>query len=164
MTTADHEEFGRALELLGAAFRQELTHELTAAYWLALEDLPLDVVLRGMRAALQRSTFFPRPAELRGAAGVGVPDAGLIEAILYAHLREPGGERRQVADPFVRLVVDRLGGMHGVSNMSSADRLNAIARILPSLIAAATVRGLPMPSEFGIEHVGADRLRLVKAE
>jgi hypothetical protein len=163
MTEDDRSRFAELMTMLAAAFREPLEGPRVAAYWAALDDLSIDAIEYAVDRTLRTCRFFPRPVELRDAAGAGVPDASLIETMLLAHLRQPGGERRSVADPFLRLVVDRLGGLHSVSGMDTTRRLQAIGRMLPALLSAALVRGIPMPSEQQ-QLANPERLQLVKRD
>jgi len=121
------------------------------AYWHALEDLPLETVRRGVDQALRTCRYFPRPAELRDAAGAGVPDASLIESLLLEHLRQPGGERSMPTEPFLRLVVERLGGIRAAGNLSTDDRLRVLGRLVPALVHAAGLRRIPLPTEATLD-------------
>lgn len=109
--------------------------------------MPLEAVEWAVKLALIRSRFFPRPAELRELSGAGGPDAGLVQALLVAHLRQPGAERRLPTDPFLRLVIERLGGLYACAGMGSAERLRALGNILPAVVTAATMRGVALPTE-----------------
>lgn len=150
MTDTDHPRFVALLAILAETFGETVTPPRLEGYWLALRDLPLEAVEWAVKLALIRSRFFPRPAELRELSGAGGPDAGLVEALLVAHLRQPGGERRLPSDAFLRLVVERLGGLYACAGMASAIRLRTLERMLPALITAATLRGLPLPTEVAL--------------
>lgn len=146
METTDRAAFAAAFAVLADTFDVQVSSVRVGAYFDALSDLPLEAVLRGMREATASLRFFPKPVELRECAGHGAPDAGVIEAALHAHLRELGGDRRLPSDPFLRLVVDRLGGLMAVVDMG-VHRPRAIAKIMPGLVTAARVRGMAMPVE-----------------
>jgi len=151
MTDDDREAFGQLMALLSATFREPMNSFRTVAYWHALADLPIETVRCGVEQALKTCRFFPRPAELRDAAGAGVPDASLIESLLLEHLRRPGGERATPTEPFLRLVVERLGGIRAAGNLSTEDRLHVLGRLVPALVHAAGVRRIPLPTEAAVE-------------
>ena len=143
----DRDAFIDLLTLLGETFNEPVSPLRAKAYWITLADLPLEAVERAVHTALTEARFFPKPVELREYAGLRPPDAGLVEAALVEHLRQPGHERRRPAHPFLALVVERLGGIWQAGGMSSADRLRLIGQVLPGVITAARVRGLPMLTE-----------------
>lgn len=147
MTADDAATFAQAMTSLGLAFGEELEEARLEVYFAALGDLPLEAVLTAVTRATRERTFFPRPAELRALAGDLAPTVGLVESLLVAHLRETGGERRHPDDPFLCLVVDRLGGLRSVAGMDSVHRIELLAKLLPGLVEACRVRGLPMPNE-----------------
>lgn len=146
METTDRQDFARAIAVLADTFDVTVSSVRVGAYFDALSDLILEAVLRAMQEATATLRFFPKPIELRELAGYGAPDAGVVEAALLEHLRQLGGDRRMPSDPFLRLVVERLGGLLAAVDMG-VDRPRAIAKILPGLVTAARVRGLPMPVE-----------------
>jgi hypothetical protein len=147
MTAADKAAFGGLMAMLGAAFRESLDAALIRSYWDALQDLDLDAVDTAVRTAVRDSEFFPRVAQLRKLAGAGAPSAGLINAMISRHIGTRGGDRLAPADPFLRLVLERLGGIRAASDMAMADRLKLLTGVLPGCIQAATARGIPMPTE-----------------
>lgn len=146
METTERPAFAAAFAVLADTFNENVSSVRVGAYFDALGDLPLEAVLRGMREATANLRFFPKPVELREMAGFGAPDAGVIEAALHTHLRELGGDRRLPSDPFLRLVVERLGGLIAAVDMG-VNRPRAIAKIMPGLVTAARVRGMAMPVE-----------------
>ena len=146
MNQTDRAAFAETLGYLAAMYDTPLSPVRIEGYWRALNDLTLDELRAGADRAGRELKFFPKPAELRELAGYGAPDAGTVEAALLEHLRSLGGDRRMPDDPFLKLVVQRLGGLLAVVDMG-VDRPRAIANILPGLVTAARVRGIPMPVE-----------------
>ena len=65
MTSNDAPQFLRGLAVLAETFAEGVSEERAMAYFKALSDLPLDMVTHGMEQAIARSTFFPKPAEIR---------------------------------------------------------------------------------------------------
>lgn len=166
MTIDERPRFAAMLALLAETFAEPFSELRVEGYWLALGDLAVDAVEVAIRRAMTEARFFPRPAELRELAGRGVPDAGLVEGLLVAHLRAPGGERRAPSDPFLALVVERLGGLRRVVEMPSGERGRALRGLLPGVTHAAQLRGLAMPSEAtaaGLPAIARQAMTLVEA-
>lgn len=147
MTHDDHGRFAKALGILAVAHGEALTEERIESYWITLADLPIEAIERAALVALRTRKFFPKPAELLELAGCGLPDVGLIEALLCEHFRYGRNVRRFPDDPFLRLVVERLGGPLSTTGMDAAQRIFAIGKILPGVVTAAQARGLALPSE-----------------
>lgn len=147
MTEDDRPRFAALVAAVAETFNETVSTARAEGYWLGLSDLPIEAVQAACATAIRESKFFPRPAELRSLAGYGVPDAGMVEGLLYQHMRQPGGERTMPSDPFLRLCVERLGGMYRLSDMSSETRLRALAKLVPGVVAAAQARGLALPCE-----------------
>lgn len=146
MTHDDRARFAAVLTALAETFNEPLSTARLEGYWLALADLPLDAVEAAVQRALREAKFFPKPAELRTLAGVGDPDASLVEQLLANHLRGPMGDRTMPADPFLKLVVRALGGLFAVVEMRGADRVFALGRVLPGVVNQARHEGLRVPT------------------
>jgi hypothetical protein len=146
MTDADRDPFGRHMAVLAETFGEVLTTPRLEGYFLALRDLDLEPVRRAIKTALSACKFFPRPAELRELAGDVPPDVGLIEACLTAHFRATIGLNRMPSHPFLRLVVERLGGPYQAVEMTSFERLQVLRSIVPSVAAMARARGIVVPT------------------
>lgn len=147
VTTDDRIPFAKAFAALCVTHGEPATEERVALYFAALEELPIEAVTAACWAAIRTRKFFPKPAELRELAGAGLPDVGLVEAMLFEHFRYGRNYRRVPDDPFLRLVVERLGGVAAVTGMDAAARIFALAKILPGVVTAATARGIALPSE-----------------
>jgi hypothetical protein len=145
--TDRREALGRALAMLAEVFGESLTPARLAVYDQALDDLAAPDIKTACDRALRECKYFPRPAELRELVGAGGPSAGLVNALISRHIGTRGGDRLAPADPFLRLVLERLGGIRAASDMSMADRLKLLSGILPACVTAATVRGIPVPTE-----------------
>lgn len=65
MVQDDFDQFAGLLKQLSESFSKKLTDELTQAYWKALKDLPLIVVMRAAETHARYGKFFPKPVELR---------------------------------------------------------------------------------------------------
>jgi len=148
------------LAILGETFNEPVSAARAAAYWMALEDVPMSALREAVFRAIRQCKFFPRPAELLELAGAGVPDAGLVNALISEHVGTVGGDRRMPRDPFLRLVVTRLGGILRASDMSAPERIRLLDKLLPGVTAACAVRGIPMPTEARIAGDAVPRAAL----
>lgn len=63
----------RVLAVLGETFNEIVSDVRADGYFMGLNDLTIEQVEAGARAALKQSRFFPRPAEIREFA-IGTPD------------------------------------------------------------------------------------------
>lgn len=172
MTDDDRKRLGLALTQLAEAFNRDLSPETLRIYVGALDDLTLDAALTAIDVASRTCRFFPVPAELRERAGAGLPDAGLVSALIAQHLRSerpvPGyprahltGESFAPDDPFLRLVFDRLGGTRRAADLLPADRLRLLTQVLPGVVSACTARGITLPTEALAAPDAPPRLALV---
>jgi hypothetical protein len=147
MTRDDYEAFAIALGGVAVAMAESLTPERIDVYFADLADVPLAAVEAACAAARRTRTFFPKVAELRALAGCAPPDVGLVEALLCEHMRGIGNWRKPPEDPFLKLVVQRLGGYRAACEMPGSQRIFAIRALLPGAIVAATNCGIAMPNE-----------------
>lgn len=67
MTHADRPEFLERLKAVAQIFDKELTPVVIELYFRALEDFSLADVSLGLSRCVHRSTFMPRPADIRAA-------------------------------------------------------------------------------------------------
>ena len=74
MTEQDRIDVAKGLLVLGETFNEPVTQLRAEAYFDALADLPIAVVLRAMKVAVRNARFFPRPAEIRDHATGEVQD------------------------------------------------------------------------------------------
>jgi hypothetical protein len=148
VTDDDFESFGQHLAACAETLGVDLTPARIEGYFVALRDLPIEPVLRAIEIATATSRFFPKPIELRELAGAGLPDAGLVEQHLRAYLLRGG-----FPGPFLKLVLDRLGGARAAGEMTTAQRLAALRGIVPALLPLALARGLAVPTQaLGIDQ------------
>ena len=68
MDVRDNTEFRNRLVALAEVFDVKLSPQRQALYFEALRDLSFEAVAKGLNRAVQTSTFFPKPAELRALA------------------------------------------------------------------------------------------------
>ena len=61
----DLRRFSKMISVLEVTFDKELSQEAKDAYWIALEDLPIESLERAGKQAMRECAFFPKPAELR---------------------------------------------------------------------------------------------------
>lgn len=152
MTNDDRERFGELLALLGEVFNEPVTPARVAGYWLALDDLPFADVHAGVQRALKECRFFPKPAEIR-TLGAAVP----VDAAWVNHQLSRAISGHEVG-PFVRLFIERLGGMHAVEDRLPIDRLPLVRSMYPGILAACRARDIPVPTEASL--AGPARLAL----
>jgi hypothetical protein len=143
MTDADRTAFAKAMLMLSETFHEPVSTGRLDGYFLGLADLPLEAVTHAIRAALVACKFFPRPAELRELAGEGFADVGLIEAMIVKFLWPPG----QSCEPFLAMVIQRLGGVRAAGDMPTGVRLSHLKAIVPALVPAALARGIAVPRQ-----------------
>lgn len=149
MTDADHRRFGELLALLGEVFNEPVTTARVAGYWLALQDLPFGIVHDGVQEALKTCRFFPKPAEIRTLGSATMVDAAWVNHRLSHAISGTD------VGPFVRLFIERLGGIHAVEDRLPNDRLPLVRSMYPGIVAACRARGIPIPTEASL--VGTDR-------
>lgn len=146
MTPADFSAFAHHLGGVAVTLRESLTVECIEGYFAALADLPIEAIIEGCRRANRECTYFPKPAELRALAGLGAPDVGMVEALLCDHLRSAANHRKLPTDPFLCLVIKHLGGLRATAEFAGGQRIFALGRILPGVVAIAREANLPMPT------------------
>ncbi len=165
MIPEDRPRFAELLALLSEAFNEPVSEARAAAYWLALDDLPLAEVESSVAEALRECKFYPRPAELRALAGAQPVTPGWVNRQLSAGL-----SGAPVA-PFVALFVERLGGWRGVEDRLPVERLPLVERLYPGIVAACRAREIPIPTEASVmlrpprrSLTAGERLRLAPPE
>lgn len=65
MQDCDQKAFKLLLLSLGAAFNVQVTPAILEAYWLGLEDLPIDDAAKGVKRCISECEFMPRPVHIR---------------------------------------------------------------------------------------------------
>ncbi|HDL49746.1 MAG TPA: hypothetical protein ENH33_07310 [Actinobacteria bacterium] len=65
MKATDEVEFGTMISTLGAAFGTAIEPAMIEAYFMALEDIDIDVVGAACKEAIRTCEFFPRPVNIR---------------------------------------------------------------------------------------------------
>lgn len=68
MTTQDLKDFSLCLDQLAEVFNVQLSSMKKHAYYMALQDYPLDAIQASSIQVLKEETFFPVPAILRAYA------------------------------------------------------------------------------------------------
>jgi len=152
MTDNDRGRFGELMALLGEVFNEPVSAARVAGYWLALDDLPFADVHAGVERALKECRFFPKPAELR-TLGAAVP----VDAAWVNHELSRAISGHEVG-PFVRLFIERLGGIHAVEDRLPNDRFPLVRSMYPGILAACRARDIPVPTEASL--AGPARLAL----
>jgi hypothetical protein len=112
MVDEDKERFGKSLAALFLNFNEPLTTERIHIYWLALNDLPIEMIEESVLDAIRGETdFLPKPAKLREFAGVG-GDAAVFRAFATAQAALPIGQWKTVCfrDRVINATIRNLGG------------------------------------------------------
>ena len=113
MTTADFKSFTMEFTLLAEVFSEALSATRIHAYFIALEDLPLEQLVTAMRTAQGHLRFFPKPVELRELVH-GSPDERAEMAwtrVRQAFMHGLGGYRPiDFGEPILHATVDAMGG------------------------------------------------------
>ena len=101
--------FAATIEQLGVIYQTEITDLLLRAYWLALEDVPIDDLEREAASHITLSKFFPKPCELRGEDTEADAVRAWDSAIAAIHMH---GAYRHVDfdDAVVNAVIRYMGG------------------------------------------------------
>lgn len=69
MNNNEVKQFAMLIGLLGETFDRKVSETTIKAYLMALDDLPLEVINRGVQKAMKACKFFPKPAEIREMSG-----------------------------------------------------------------------------------------------
>lgn len=93
--------FAQRMVALGEAFSHRLSPELIRIYYVALRDIDLAVLDRAMARCIERETYFPRVATLRGYVDASDADRAVLSwATLERAAQSVGGwSRVEVRDP-----------------------------------------------------------------
>lgn len=144
MIESDRPRFAQLLASLAEGLGEPLSPARVDAYWMALEEVPLDAVRLAIKTTLKQAKFWPKPSELLAAAGhVEVSPAWVNEQLSRYLSGHP-------VDEFVQLFVQRLGGTRAVEDRLPLDRLPYVERLYPGIIAACRAREIPIPTEAGL--------------
>lgn len=124
MDKRDRETFVGLMNGLCAAFDKEPTEGLLTAYWLALAELPLADVERGIATCIKTCQFMPKPVEVRERSGL-VPLQARSELAwdsVVAAIRRYGWNRSVLfEDPAIPPVLERMGGWERITGLSSEE-------------------------------------------
>lgn len=114
MTDDDVRDFAERVAALGVARRVEVTEAVIEAYWIALEELPLEDVSRGIAGAIRAGgRGLPEAEELRQLAGHQPINAKAIRAwnAMRQAIHQHGPYRTvDFDDPAINATVRTLGG------------------------------------------------------
>ena len=86
MTPQESAEFLPRLVALAELYHAPMSESTQSLYFSALEDLPLDDVIRAMNAALKACEFMPRPAKLRELCAGSFEDRAELAWLEYKDL------------------------------------------------------------------------------
>lgn len=113
MNDTDREQFAKLIGALAIATRVEADELLLEAYWMALEDLPIESVAIAAKRALRECKFFPMAVELREMSGeVSPADRAVLawDAFQKAVHQHGYYDSVQFDDPAITATVRSLGG------------------------------------------------------
>lgn len=80
MIQADRKRFLNCIGALAIATRTAADEAIFEAYWIGLQDLPIERIESAAHDAIRTSRFFPSVAELRERSGVQSSDAAALKA------------------------------------------------------------------------------------
>ena len=111
MTREDKKAFHQLMATAADIHGRTLTVLTVDSYYHALNDLPLERLRAAFDHLTRTGRFFPKPAELREAAGIGMQDA-IEEGVLKAteQARKHGYYGKPTLDPPVMKAVIRVFG------------------------------------------------------
>lgn len=116
----DKKAFAAVIGGLAVSTGKEADSILLKAYWVGLEDLPIDAVQRAAMKALRESKFMPSVAELRELAGVASSQDQALKAwgVFQEAVRKHGYHRSVLfEDPVITATVRNLGGWMRVCDL-----------------------------------------------
>ena len=130
MTSDDKPEFASVMTALCTAFGKELDEAILEAYWMALEDMPLDEFKQGSKKCLQEEEWMPKPGAIRRSAGALTPESRSVLAFetMSRAISEQGAYASVCFDdPLINATIRNMGGWLELCN-SPADKFNGLIR------------------------------------
>lgn len=117
MNLNQKDNFALLLEALAATFQKKTDEAMLEGYWIALSDLPIDIVHLAVRKAMRESEFFPTGKKLRDYAAEFRGEKTIQERAMIAWAAvdratsEVGGYRSpDFDDPTTNAVIRNMGG------------------------------------------------------
>ncbi len=140
MTEADRPQFMTAVKAMLAGHGRQADAATFEAYWIAVDDLPIETVLGAIKATIRESKFPPNPATVREFAGIGAAQQANSSWLkLIGQVRAVGYIGRPDIDETTAKVVQILGGWRYLCSLDS-DRIHGAYR--DSFLREFTVRAV----------------------
>ncbi len=124
MKPNDRKRLVELITALAAGFGKEADSPMFLAYELGLEDLPMQDIERGVRAAMRQSKFMPTPRDIRDLSGAMFPDtraALAFEALSKAVIQHGSGKSIDFDDKVLNATVRNLGGWPRVCQLPAEE-------------------------------------------
>lgn len=101
-----------AIQSLGKAYGRQMGDDIIDIYRIALSDVSIDALERGVASAIRLEPWMPPPAVLRKHCGSGDTSAKAKEAwrAVLAAARRYGAYAKLDAEPMVAAAINRIGG------------------------------------------------------
>tara|TARA_R110000824_G_C15205494_1_gene676134 strand:+ start:997 stop:1752 length:756 start_codon:yes stop_codon:yes gene_type:complete len=130
VTSDDKPEFASVMTAMCTAFGKELDEAILEAYWMALEDMPLDGFKQGAKKCLQEEEWMPKPGAIRRSAGVLSPDARAIfafECVRKGIATHGAYVSVNFDDPLITATIRNMGGWPELCSLP-AEKFNIFTR------------------------------------
>jgi len=130
MTSDDKPEFASVMTALCTAFGKELDEAILEAYWMALEDMPLDEFKQGSKKCLQEEEWMPKPGAIRRSAGILSPDARAMvafECVRKSIATHGAYVSVNFDDPVITATIRNMGGWIELCQLPT-DKFNTFTR------------------------------------
>ena len=123
MQESDREQFVLAVTGMIETFGKEASMPMLNGYWMALSDLSLEQVKRGIIGAMQTCKFLPTVADIRGGVTQSNEDEGLRAWSVFERAVSQYGGYKSVDfdDRRINAVVRHLGGWNRVCSLPSEE-------------------------------------------
>lgn len=124
MGLRDRERFAMAINVLATAFERELDEPLLEAYWMALDDLPIDVIERAVKRSIRELEYFPKPAQLRKLeAPMKAEHRAVVAWRVVSKTAASTGAYASVSfdDPVTNATIRNMGGWHWLCERPAKD-------------------------------------------
>ncbi len=115
MRPDDRHQFVSLIEILAESFGKEPSEAMVTGFWMGLQDLSLNTVNAGVRAALKSCETMPRPAHIRrlaGSAELGADHRATLawQAVRTALARHGTYKSVEFGDPLINATIRNMGG------------------------------------------------------
>lgn len=122
---SDKARFLASFKALTELHRVSVSPELTKLYFMALQDFPVEAVVKAMGECVMTCTFFPKPVEIREKVTGSADDRAQVQAATVWESIGRVGSYNSVAfdDPVTMAVIDRsFGGWTEVCQLKESER------------------------------------------